>query len=353
MGLTQDAPAAPARTSAFPEAAPAFVAHDRVAPDLTRPDVSVCIVNWNCVDLLRKCLASIYARSQGVSFETIVVDNGSSDGAADMVANEFAHVTLIRNRANLGFSAGNNQAASVADGRYLFFLNNDTELPGGTLKEFVTFADRNPGVGMVGPKLRGADGNLQISYRTKPTLAAMLHRVSLLRWTGLFRRAYYRYRRDTFEPEGTRSVEVLMGAAVFLPRSVFEQSGKWDERYRFGGEDLDLSTQVGRRHEVVYFSNIEILHYGRVSSRANVGFSAPNVAIGYVHYFRKAGVGPAALFVYKLLVTVDTPLQIAAKVTQATQRLVRGKTYKAKKSWLAARGLWHFMNRELIRFWRA
>ncbi len=349
MGTLQDAPAARPRE---PGLAPASAGRT-APPAVDRPDVSVCIVNWNCAPLLRKCLASLYARPQGVRFEAVVVDNASTDGAADMVAREFPQAVLLRNPKNHGFSRGNNQAAALARGRYLFFLNNDTELPAGTLAEFVTFADRNPGVGMVGPKLRGADGNLQISYRARPTLGAMFHRISLLRWTGLFRRAYYRYRRDTFDPDGVRVVEALMGAAVFLPREVFEQSGRWDERYRFGGEDLDLSAQVGRRHQVVYFSRVEVLHYGRVSSRANVSFAAPNLAIGYVHYFRKCGASRAALVAYKLLVTADAPVQIAAKLLQGSARWLRGRPEKARKSWLAARGLWHFLRRELVRFWRA
>ena len=337
MAILQDAPIAERTSSVL----------------TTTPDVSVCIVNWNCVDLLRKCLASLMQQPQGVRFEVVVVDNASSDGAADMVAEEFPSVALVRNRENVGFSRGNNQAASVARGRYLFFLNNDTVLNPFTLREFVRFSDRNPGIGMVGPRLRGADGGSQISYRRKPTLAALLHRISLLRWTGLFRGAYYEYRRDTFDPNGVRSVEVLMGAAVFLPRTVFEQSGRWDERYRFGGEDLDLSTQVGRSHPVVYFGNVEVVHYGRVASRANTAFSAPNVTIGYVHYFRKAGVSRPAMLLYKTLVTVDAPVQLIGKLLQAGWRRLQGRTTKARKSWLAACGIWHFLSAELIPFWRA
>lgn len=316
-------------------------------------DVSVCIANWNCCDLLRRCLESLYDQPQGVAFEVVVVDNASADGAADMVAAEFPGVTLVRNAENRGFSKANNQAAALARGRFLFFLNNDTVVPPDTLRKFLEFADANPSVGMVGPRLRGGDGAEQISYRRRPTLGALLHRVSLLRWTGLFRRAYYDYRRDSFDPEGVRAVEVLMGAAVFLPRAVFEDSGRWDEQYRFGGEDIDLSTQVGRRKELVYVGDVEVVHYGRVSSRKNIGFAAPNVAIGYVHYFRKAGATPAALFVYKALVTLDAPVQIAAKLAQGGLRLARGRRAKARKSLLAARGLWHFMTRELGRFWRA
>jgi N-acetylglucosaminyl-diphospho-decaprenol L-rhamnosyltransferase len=324
-----------------------------VPPDPAPPDVSVCIANWNCRGLLRRCLESLYDQPQGVSFEVIVVDNASTDGAADMTAAEFPGVTLVRNRENRGFSTANNQAAALARGRFLFFLNNDTVVPANTLRQFLEFAEANPAVGMVGPRLRGTDGAFQISYRRRPTLAALLHRVSLLRWTGLFRRAYYEYRRDTFDPDGVRPVEVLMGAAVFLPRQVFEASGRWDEEYRFGGEDIDLSTQVARRAPLVYVGNVEVVHHGRVSSRRNIGFAAPNVAIGYVHYFRKAGAGRTALVVYKALVTLDAPVQCAGKLLQGAWRLLTGRREKARKSWLAARGLWHFVRHELVRFWRA
>jgi GT2 family glycosyltransferase len=322
-------------------------------PRVASPDVSVCIANWNCRALLRRCLESLFGQDQGVPFEVVVVDNGSTDGAAEMVAAEFPQVELVRNRDNRGFSIANNQAAELARGRYLFFLNNDTIVPAGTLRQFLEFAEANPSVGMVGPRLRGSDGAFQISYRRRPTLAALLHRVSLLRWTGLFRRAYYDYRRDTFDPDGVRSVEVLMGAAVFLPRAVFEDSGRWDEQYRFGGEDIDLSTQVGRARPLVYVGNVEVVHYGRVSSRKNIGFAAPNVAIGYVRYFRKAGASRAALWTYKALVTIDAPAQCAGKLLQGAVRFATGRRDKAKKSWLAARGLWHFMRNELVRFWKA
>ena len=333
--------------------APTFAPHYLADTHASEALVSVCIANWNCREMLRACLRSLLDQEQGVSLEVIVVDNDSEDGAADMVAAEFPEVILVRNLENVGFSRANNQAARLARGNYLFFLNNDTEVPAHALVDFVAFAEANPDVAMIGPRLLGADGAPQISYRTKPTLGALFHRISLLRWTRLFRPAYYRYRRETFDPRAVRPVEVLMGAAVFLPRSAFERSGCWDERYRFGGEDLDLSTQAGRHGDVVFFSDVEILHYGRVSSRANVGFSQPNVAIGYVHYFRKAGVGGPALLVYKILVTLDTPLQMLQKTLQAAVRYCTGRREKARKSWLTVRGLWKFLRSELPRFWMA
>jgi GT2 family glycosyltransferase len=317
------------------------------------PVVSVCIANWNGRALLRRCLDSVFENPQGVSFEVVVVDNASADGAADMVAEDFPQVRLVRNPANLGFSRANNQAATVARGRYLFFLNNDTELPPFALRSFVDYAEANPAVGMLGPRLVGLDGGFQVSYRRKPTLRALLHRISFFRWIGLFRRTYYEYRRATFDPAGVKPVEVLMGAAVFLPRAAFETAGRWEERYRFGGEDLDLSTQVGKRQPVVFFGDVDVRHTGRVASRANVGYVAGNVAVGYATYLRRAGVGPISLAVYKACVTLDAPVVVATKWMQSVVRSVRGRPVKAVKSRAAARGAWHFLTRDLVRFWRA
>jgi N-acetylglucosaminyl-diphospho-decaprenol L-rhamnosyltransferase len=330
--------------AAPPETRPA-----RPAP----PDVSVCIANWNCAGLLRRCLQSLLDQDQGARFEVIVADNGSTDGAADMVAAEFPQVKLIRNPDNRGFARASNQAAALATGRFLFFLNNDTLVPERTLRKLFDLADAHPGAGMFGPRLRGADGAVQLSYRRRPTLGSLLHRVSLLRWTGLFRHAYYEYRRDTFDPTRTREVEALMGAAVFLSRRVFDTAGRWDEAYRFGVEDIDLSTQVRRCGPVVFVADVEITHYGRAAGRANIDFAAPSVATGYVHYFRKCGTNPSALRAYKLLVTLDAPLQLAQKLFEAAWRRATGQRAKARKSLVAARGLWAFLRHELVRFWKA
>jgi len=317
-------------------------------------DVSVCIANWNCLEYLRGCLESLLDVPQGVTVEVIVVDNASSDGAADMVAREFPEVTLIRNEKNEGFARASNQAAQLATGRHVFFLNNDTVIPPLTLARLVGFADAHPQIGMIGPRLRDGQGKLQISYRRKPTLRAMLHRAALLRWTGFFRQAYEDYRRDGFHPDGVRRVEVLMGAAVLMPRAIFDKCGGWDEGFRFGVEDVELSDRVGRDHALVHLPDVEIVHFGRVSSRQNATFVAPNLMIGYVRYLRKSGVSRAKLTGYKLVVTLDTPLQLLGKSVQyAWRRLIGVEKRKSEKSRTAVRGGWRFLTHELGRFWRA
>jgi N-acetylglucosaminyl-diphospho-decaprenol L-rhamnosyltransferase len=322
--------------------------------DQATVDVSVCIANWNCRDYLYRCLESLLDVPQGVSVEVIVVDNASTDGAAEMVAREFPDVVLVRNEENRGFAAASNQAAELARGNYLFFLNNDTIVPPMALSRLVAFAVANPQFGMVGPRLKDGQGHLQISYRRKPTLRAMLHRASFLRWTGLFRNAYDQYRRDGFDPEGVRSVEVLMGAAVLMPKSLYHKTGGWDDGFRFGVEDVEFSDRVGREKPLVHLPLVEIIHFGRVSSRQNVTFAAPNLMIGYVRYFRKSGAPLWALLGYKLVFTLDAPVQLVGKSLQYLWRIgVGAQPEKADKSRQAVRGGWHFLTRELARFWRA
>lgn len=316
--------------------------------------VSVCIANWNCLDYLRQCLQSLIHQPQGVTFEVIIVDNASTDGAPEMVAREFPEAILIRNSDNVGFARASNQAANIASGIYLFFLNNDTIIPEFTLEKLVAFARLHPQFGMIGPRLRDGKGKLQISYRRKPTLKAMLHRASIIRWTGLFRKAYDEYRREGFASEGIRQVEVLMGAAVLISREVYQQVGGWDEGFVFGVEDVEYSDRIGQTRPCVYVPGIEITHFGRVSSRQNVPFAAPNLMIGYVRYFRKSGVNRLALFGYKFVFTLDAPVQLCIiSVQYAWRKLTLASKTHVGKSRMAVQGLWRFLTREIGRFWRA
>ena len=149
--------------------------------------------------------------------EVIVVDNASTDGAAEMVARAFPRVVLVRNADNVGFARANNQAARLARGRYLFFLNNDTVVPPGALRRLVEYARAHPEIGLLGPRMRDRRGRTQVSCRRRPTVAALLHRTILLRWTGCSARAYRRYRSRDAAADQARPVEVLMGAALLTP----------------------------------------------------------------------------------------------------------------------------------------
>src|SRR3954468_13412460 len=104
-------------------------------------DVSVCIVSWNIKELLRDCLNSLKAQAGDLRYETIVVDNDSKDGSADMVRAEFPWVKLVEPGVNLGFGRANNLAYKHSTGRWVLLLNPDTVVLDRAVERLLRFAD--------------------------------------------------------------------------------------------------------------------------------------------------------------------------------------------------------------------
>src|SRR5437867_3890136 len=128
-----------------------------------RDDVSVVVVSYNALPWLEQCLDSVR------DFETILVDNGSSDGSVELVRERFPDVRVIQ-QGNRGMGGGNNAGMRAAGGRYFFLLNSDAWVVGDGLAALVAYADAHPDTAVVGPKLLNTDGTLQRRVRAEPTL---------------------------------------------------------------------------------------------------------------------------------------------------------------------------------------
>ncbi|WFE30203.1 glycosyltransferase family 2 protein [Solwaraspora sp. WMMD791] len=217
---------------------------------MSRPDVSVVIVSYNTRELILRCLTELYASlatapSVSVTAEVVVVDNASTDGSADAVAERFPQVRLVRLTDNVGFGRGVNRGALVSSGRYLLCLNPDTEPVGNPVAALVDFADRHPGHGMyTGRTLRpdGTDDNY--SCWGLPTLWSTVGFATGLS-TVLRGRAWA-------DPEGlpnydrrtVREVPALSGCLLLIERELFGRLGGFDPRYFLYSEDIDLSTRA-------------------------------------------------------------------------------------------------------------
>ena len=116
-------------------------------------DLSVIIVNWNTKKLLDNCLSSIFKLTKGITFEIIVVDNGSKDGSAQMVKEKFPQVKLIPNRDNLGFTKANNQGIKIEKGKYILLLNSDTYLIENSFSKLIKKAKTLQSLGVLERKL--------------------------------------------------------------------------------------------------------------------------------------------------------------------------------------------------------
>jgi N-acetylglucosaminyl-diphospho-decaprenol L-rhamnosyltransferase len=314
-----------------------------------QPRVSILIVNWNGGEMLRNLLASIEKCGSGI--QTIVIDNASGDGSADVIPSQFSNVVLQRNTENAGFARGTNQAAKLATAPLLLLLNNDTIVRPGAIETLAKFMDEHSEVVAVGPKLIGADGKPQRSGRNLPTFAALLNSIVFLKWTGLFRGAYKRYRREGFDAEKPGPINQLAAAALMVRREQFNSIGGFDEGFGFGVEDVDLCRRLGELGSIYYLPDAEVEHLGRVSSRANRGFVYLNYECGWVRYLGKHhGRGTARL--YKLLVTLDIPVRVIGVALQwPLQRIFSGKE-KADRSVDRLKATLFFAA-NLLRFWKS
>ena len=239
-----------------------------------RPDLSVVIVNWNTKDRLRSCLDSVVKRLASLEHEVIVVDNASEDGSAEMVAETFPQVRLIRNQANVGFGTASNQAMRESRGRWLLLLNSDTVLVDDSVSDLFAALDRdrsNAGdmadVGIAHCRLIYPDGRLQhTAYRFPSTRRALFEALGLYKLTSTARAAdvllagYWDHAEE-------RDVDWVAGAFMLLPRTVFEATGGFDERLFMYGEDLEWCYRVrDRGWRVRFFPRATIIHYDHQSA---------------------------------------------------------------------------------------
>jgi GT2 family glycosyltransferase len=207
-------------------------------------DLTVVILNWNTRDLLKDSLQSLVCAAIEIEMQVVVVDNASSDDSREMVRELFPEVTLIANSVNTGFGAGNNLALGTAVGRYVMFLNSDTVVTEGALDKMVRYADDNPDIGIVGPKLLNGDGSLQYSCRSYPNLGTGFFRNTPLGRLFPNNRFTNDYLLTDYDHNAPRDVDWLSGAALMMRKSLIDEIGAFDEEYYMFCEDVDLCWRV-------------------------------------------------------------------------------------------------------------
>jgi len=241
---------------------------------MSRCDLSIVIISWNVRELLRRCLDSIQEslkgeKGKGLLVETIVFDNGSADGSADMVREDFPWVHLMESEVNLGFTKGNNLAIGQSEGRYILLLNPDTEVVGDALGTMVAYMESHPRVGALGPQLLNPDGTTQSSRRRFPTLAtAFLESTVLQPWfqgSRILKRYYLLDRLD----EEIQPVDWVVGAAILIRREALHQVGPLDEEFFMYSEELEWCYRLkAQGWEVVYLPTAQVVHQeGRSSGQ--------------------------------------------------------------------------------------
>ena len=228
--------------------------------------LSIIIINWNTRALLHACLSSIEVREDGDDIETIVVDNGSTDGSPDMVETVFPWARLIRNAGNRGFAAANNQAIKVARGRDVLLLNSDTEIRGDVIEQSLAYFDTHADVGVLGCRVVHPDESLQLTCFRFPTLTDLflvgsgLHRIPIPRLTGRDRMRWWK--RDS-----ERDVDVVSGCFMLVRGAAMDDAGLLDEDFFFYGEEADWCRRIHAAEWAIRFAPVgTIVHHGGAST---------------------------------------------------------------------------------------
>lgn len=255
--------------------------------DLTGLELSIIVVSWNTRELLARCLQSICDTVPPIRHETIVIDNASGDGSADVVAERFPEVTLIRSEKNLGFSAGNNVGLRLASGRYQLLLNPDAELTPDSARRMIEFADAHPKAAFIGPKLLNSDGTLQKNGRMFPGLlreALGLTRLYRLIW-GYYDRKMG-WGREDFDV--TTQVDEVSGACILARKSAIDAVGMLDERFFMYYEETDWCFRMRKAGwEIYYLPEAEVIHHWAAGAK-QIGMEGSHIFHRSQYaYFRK------------------------------------------------------------------
>jgi N-acetylglucosaminyl-diphospho-decaprenol L-rhamnosyltransferase len=216
--------------------------------------VAVVVVTYDALPWIENCLDSLH----GV--ETVVVDNGSSDGTVDFVRGRYPDVRLVEAE-NRGLGAGWNIGIRETTAPYVLLLNADAWLTEGSLGRLVDFADRRPRAAVIGPRLRNPDGTLQRSVRGYPTVWRLATEYLFLRKLAPGSSALNAFYGGGFDHEEVRSVEVVMGACMLLRRDAIGEVGECDEDYFLFSEETDWCFRFREAGwEVVFFPGAECVH---------------------------------------------------------------------------------------------
>jgi N-acetylglucosaminyl-diphospho-decaprenol L-rhamnosyltransferase len=224
-------------------------------------DLAIITVSTNEAHWILPCLRTVFDRMGDISADVVVVDNESSDGTPDVVAQEFPAARVVPSR-NHGFSHANNRALMTCDARYVLFLNPDTEIVEGTFADLVAAMDARPDVGLVGVRQVNALGVLDTTIRRFPNaLRALGDALSAER---LPRRPQWLGEReiDPAAYDTEVACDWTSGSFMLVRREAIESAGFLDERYFMYSDETDFCRRIKTAGwDIRHLPQMTIIHH--------------------------------------------------------------------------------------------
>lgn len=261
-------------------------------------DLSIVTISFNTKSYTLETIESVYKNTKGISFEMIVIDNNSEDGSVAAIRNltkKFKTLKFFENDKNIGFGAGNNQGAKVAKGRYILFLNSDTNVHDNTLKAMVDWMDKHPKAGIASCGLKSKDGSFQGTGGYFPTLVRVFAWMTFIDDIPLFFDLFKPFHpMHALSPFGSNEkfyktdhlMDWVTGAFFMVRRKVVSEAGYFDEDYFMYVEETDYCFRAKKKNwQVWYLPRYSIIHYGGASS--NSEYALVNEIRGIKTFYKK------------------------------------------------------------------
>jgi len=287
---------------------------------MAEPSVVAVVVTFDALPWIEQCLDSL------AGVETVVVDNGSSDGTVAFVRERYPDVRIVESE-NRGLGAGWNIGLRATTSTYALLLNADAWLTEGALGRLTAFAVSRPRAAVVGPRLRNPDGTLQRSVRGFPTLWRLVTEYFFLRKVAPRSSVFNAFYAGGFDHDEVREVEVVMGACILLRREAVEEVGYCDEDYFLFSEETDWCYRFREAGwEVVFFPGAECVH---VRGASHSGRLYRENLRGHLLFLTKHR-GP------KVAERARRLLLLALRARAVLFRGDRGRAYRDGAAWLAS-----------------
>ena len=250
-------------------------------------DVTISIVSYCQKTLLDRCLAQLNTLALPTTWQTVVVDNNSSDGSAEMVTKNHPWVNLIRLKKNLGFAGGHNTTYAQTSSPIFVVLNPDVIVLSGSLETLVQAFERFPKAAIVAPCLLNPDGSPQFSARRFYTWRTIVCRRIPI-W-GRKKVNDYHLMKDC-KPNQLRSVDWVLGAAMGIRRAAFERNELFDPRYKLYFEDVDLCYFAHQQGwDVLYCPEGKMIHdHQRSSTNSILNMAKVNHFLSWLKFYKKS-----------------------------------------------------------------